>query len=127
MANIKKEINRELDLTTYSVIGDFKVTTILESLDQFYMSYYTLNLAWDFSEANTSHITRDDINSIIKHAKTHAHLRKNGKTAFIVSDDLSFGLGRMYDIVAEISDHKIFHNVFRNIEEAIEWLQDNER
>jgi hypothetical protein len=51
---------------------------------------YTANLALDFSNAKAPHISRDEIDEILTHAKIFSHFRRSGKTAFIVSSDINF-------------------------------------
>ncbi|RPH37899.1 MAG: hypothetical protein EHM86_05360 [Desulfobulbaceae bacterium] len=123
MTEITKKTIKELDLTIYSIAGDFRIKTLQDLLDQFYQSQYTANLALDFSEAKSPDISRDDLDEILAHAKKYAHLRSSGKTAFIVPSDINFGLARMYETVAEIRKHTILHNVFRTFEEAIKWFE----
>ena len=60
---------------------------------------------------------------IIDHAKGFAHLRNNGKTAIVISSSLGFGLGRMYDTLAQIADHPVKHSVFRSYDEAVAWIE----
>jgi len=123
MNEITKKTVSDLDLTIYSIVGDYTVETLQDLLDQFYQSQYTVNLALDFSAAISPDLSRDDIDEILAHAKKYAHLRSSGKTAFIVSSDINFGLGRMYEIVAEIHKMPISLNVFRNSEEALKWFE----
>jgi len=123
MNEITKKTVSDLDLTIYSIVGDYTVETLQDLLDQFYQSQYTVNLALDFSAAISPDLSRDDIDEILAHAKKYAHLRSSGKTAFIVSSDINFGLGRMYEIVAKIHKMPISLNVFRNSEEALKWFE----
>lgn len=123
MTEITKKVLKELDLTIYSIVGDYNIETLQDLIDRFYQSQYTVNLALDFSKAISPDFSRDDIDEILAHAKKYAHLRSFGKTAFIVSSDINFGIGRMYETVAEISNHTILHNVFRDFEEAIKWFE----
>ena len=123
MTEITKKTVKELDLTIYSIVGDYTVKTLQDLIDQFYQSQYTANLALDFSKAISPDFSRDDIDEILAHAKKYAHLRSSGKTAFIVSSDINYGIGRMYETIAEIRKHTVLHNVFRTFEEAIKWFE----
>lgn len=123
MTKIIKEIDNELNLTIYTVKGDFELNLIFELIDKFYQSSHTLNLAWNLSEANLSKISLKEIQRIQYYAKKYNHLRKNGKTAFILSTDINFGIGRMYESIAEINNHHITHHVFRRLDDAINWFK----
>ena len=51
-------------------------------------------------------------------------VRKPGKSALVFPDDVDFGLGRMYE--AQAQDLHIETRVFRTMEEALHWLNDDE-
>lgn len=123
MIKVTREIDDTLDLTVYSVQGEIGLDLIFELIDQFYQSPHTLNLAWDLSEADLSKMTIKEIQRIQNYARKYSHLRKNGKTAFIMATDVNFGLGRMYETVAEIDNHHITHCVFKQLDEAKKWFE----
>lgn len=55
----------------------------------------------------------------------HSGKLGSGRCAFIVKDDLGFGIARMYDLVGgENLHHGV--KVFYSIEDAVEWLRQNE-
>lgn len=123
MTKVIKEIDNNLDLTVYSVQGDFGLDLIFELIDQFYQSQHTSNLAWDLSEADLSQLSMKEIQAIQNYAKKYSHYRKNGKTAFVMSTDLNFGVGRMYESIAEVNNHYITHHVFKRLDEAKKWFE----
>ena len=50
-------------------------------------------------------------------------MRKGGKSAFVFSKDVEFGLGRMFEALSEGKEGMpVEYRSFRDINEAREWL-----
>ena len=105
MAEIKKEVIADREITVYRVTGKIDVDQIIFELDRFYEEKFTNNMIWDLSFANGKDLSSNDLQIIVSHAKEFGYLRKNGKTAFVISSSLGYGLGRMYDSLAQVADH----------------------
>lgn len=56
--------------------------------------------------------------------RDHKEVRKPGKSALVLPADVDFGLGRMYEMQAQ--DLPIKTSVFRTMEEALHWLEEDE-
>jgi hypothetical protein len=123
MASIVRSQNPGESLTILTVVGEVTSGEVVGALEQFLKGGVTRDLLWDFRGAKLSAIHRDDIERIIAVAKAGAHLRPDGRTALVVGDLLSFGISRMYELLAELKDHPIRHHVFRDVEEALAWLR----
>ena len=121
MATIKR-MKKDESLTILTVSGLITRDEIIQAFEDFINHEVTTNLLWDFIDADLSSITRVDLEQIVMFSKPYAHLRKNGKTAFLVPKDLPFGLSRMYQTFTEIKEHPILVSVFRSQEEALVWL-----
>ena len=126
MASIKKTNEKGTSITILTVSGVLSFEEVIHSLENFFKRDVTKNLLWDFRDADLSKITPNNMEQIIKISKSNAHLRENGRTALVVYQDLSFGLSRMYEILSELSEHSIPHCVFRDMGEAIKWLEYNQ-
>jgi hypothetical protein len=122
MAQIQKILQKEKDLTIFIITGELEYEEIIDMVDQTYSSEITLNILMDLSSADTKSLTSEQIERIGKHSKKYSHLRIGGKTAYIVSKDIDFGLARMYQIHTELNGHHEAHGVFRNMDEAMAWL-----
>ena len=124
MAQIERVINKEENLTVFNISGDFGFEEIIDLVDLTYSSEITLNILMDLSCANTASLTTEQIERIGNHSRKYSHLRIGGKTAYIVTKDIDFGLARMYQIHTEIKGHHETHGVFRTLEEAMDWLKE---
>lgn len=122
MAPIKRTNIENTSITILTVSGVFTYEDTINALDDFFNNGVTPYLLWDFTNADVSGITQEDMELIIEYAKSNAPLRKNGRTAIVVNHDLAFGLSRMYDTLSEIREHPITHCVFRDMDKAKNWL-----
>lgn len=122
MASIEKTSIKDSLITLMTVSGVVTYVDVIDALDDFYRNNATHKLLWDLTDADVSKINKDSMELIIKFDKTKASLRKNGMTALVANQDLSFGLSRMYEALSEANNHSINHGVFRSIDEAREWF-----
>jgi hypothetical protein len=74
---------------------------------------------WDYTCG--AKLNREDIQITAKHARSIP--MPSGRVAIVASDDLTFGLFRMYEAYREDDEVKLC--VFRTKEEAIKWLKGN--
>ncbi|MBN1904550.1 MAG: hypothetical protein JW927_05575 [Deltaproteobacteria bacterium] len=126
MAEIEKEVIGDKAVTVFKVKGKMLFDQVIDEITQFYEKGLTQNTVWDFTGADGGHITSDEIQKIAFHAKGFGHLRENGKTAFVISSSLAYGLGRMYDSLAQVFNHPVRHGIFRSFDDAILWVQSTE-
>jgi hypothetical protein len=125
MAEIEKEVMGDA-VTVFKVKGKMLFDQIINEITQFYEKGLTRNAIWDFTRAEGAHISSEEIKKIAFHAKDFGHLRENGKTAIVISSSLAYGLGRMYDSLAQVFNHPVKHGVFRSFDDAVSWVQDTE-
>jgi hypothetical protein len=126
---ITSQIDQSSQLTTHVVTGEVSITDIIGVIESFYKEKPTNNVIWNFCDADTDallSISYDGLKDIARFTKQHEDLRKSGKTALIVSTDLAFGLGRMYDTIAEIEHLSHSVKVFHSMDEANKWLEGDE-
>lgn len=78
------------------------------------------NALWDLRKADFSNINSSTLNQYLYHASKFRE-RGSAKVAFIIGDEASFGLMRMYEM---LSDSKLAQlmRVFRDYEKGENWL-----
>jgi hypothetical protein len=74
---------------------------------------------WDLSEADISILNKDGMKSVGLHNRATADRRGEAKAAIVSSEDLSFGVGRMLEVLSASPNLEI--RVFRDLESAQEW------
>jgi len=82
----------------------------------------TSNILWDFTKSDLSEIRSSDVELITKLSVKYAEKRSSGKTAIVGSDDLTFGISRMYEMTKEIAKLPFETKAFRDIDKAFKWL-----
>ena len=76
---------------------------------------------WDFSKASVKSFNEKELGILANFVKERLP-RLAKRTALVVAKDLDYGIGRMWMSYAEMSDAIQERQLFRNIEEAVEWL-----
>ncbi|MBE0583276.1 MAG: hypothetical protein IH612_05870 [Desulfofustis sp.] len=110
-------------LTIFNAQGTISAGNILEELQDYYAGQPTLNSLWDFSEADVTGISADDISSLARYIRQRIKDRQGGKSALVFSKDLDFGLGRMIDAQLEIEGSPVAMSSFKNKSDALRWLE----
>ena len=124
---ITSEIDHVRDLTTHTVRGKTSATDLEMTLTAFFTGNPTSRVLWDFSEARAAgKIVQGDLEKIAKMVKENQDWALHGKTALVAPSDLAFGLGRTYEMLAELEGVPHPIKVFRSIEAATKWLQTSE-
>ena len=123
MAQIQKTYDPSKDLTIIGFSGKVTVDEIVDAIEDYYRGDITTNLIWDYTSADLTVITSDQLQHISSVAQSYAPLRKGGKTAIVMPDELGFGIGRMYEIFNEMNEVPIEYHIFKRIDEAMDWLQ----
>ena len=82
-----------------------------------------VNALWDVREQDFRSVTSNTVKSIIDISKQYPE-RGNSRVAFIVKDNLAYGMLRMYELSlnVEANDSLQNHRVFRDYSEGENWL-----
>lgn len=122
MAIIETTSDAQKDLTLHSIKGEATRDELIRIIENYQSEKPLRYVIWDFSEADVSNLSDEDLRSILAVGKKLAEYRKGGKTALVVPHDLSFGLGRMYESLTDFESFWVGNRAFRSMEEAEEWL-----
>jgi hypothetical protein len=123
MKPLKRHSYPQRELTVFTAHGLIDADTILEELRDYYGGQPTLHSLWDFSKADVTTISSDDISSLAHYIKQHIANRRGGKAALVFSKDLDFGLGRMIDAQLEIEGSPVAMSSFKSRADALKWLE----
>ena len=124
---IETTVDNKNDLTIHKCLGSLTDNEFITVIHTFYDGKPTMNTAWDFSKCSL-----DGTSSVfLKQAANLVHrlsqnTRKGGKTAVIASQDLEYGLSRMFQIITEDEGIPFNIKVFRTADEASQWLLEKE-
>jgi hypothetical protein len=120
MAEIETSIDYQLNLTVHTVSGNLSSQELLDKLETYYQGRPTQLILWDFMDATWSGITNDELQELMRKAKKYS--RKGGKTAFVFSTDIDFGIGRMVETYGELEKYDYEFSNFRDMKDAEKWL-----
>lgn len=123
----EKIVNENSQLTTITVAWKAEFSELMSVLKNFFDDNTTDNLLIDLRNSALDNITPDHVINLCKYAKSRANGsgRVNGKTALVGSSDLQFGIGRMFETYSEIEESSIKVSVFRSMEKALSWLEED--
>ena len=86
-----------------------------------------LLMIWDFRQADTSPILTQDIQRLVDLVSRCTEFWEGGKIAGVFSQDVGYGLGRMFQSFAERKPISGEFQCFRDMREAQEWLGEDTR
>ena len=119
MANITVE--QVHGVTIVLISGKLTFEEAIDTINNYY-HMVTRHIIWDFTDGDATQITPDQFRKIILTANEYRPFKEDGKTAYVSTVDSTYGMARMFSILAEFSDIPYPHRAFRDFEEAVEWL-----
>jgi hypothetical protein len=85
-----------------------------------------MNTLWDLREADVSSFPSNQVQHVQSFVSKYWGEGGKNRSALVVSADVAYGLSRMYEIISEgKTEGKIM--VFRDYDEALNWVQSKER
>lgn len=122
MKHIGKRYEKTADLTIFRVIGPVTPQEIKEAINEFYEGITTKNVLWDLARGNFELISNVDIQEFVSIPKSQYMARKGGKSAIVADTDLAYGMARVYEARSQAASLPFETKIFRNIEDAFQWL-----
>ena len=123
MADISVE---QLDeIMFFRAIGTLSYDELVETIETCY-PLVTRHILWDFRDCDLTGITSNQFMMLPSIAKSSMVNREDGKSAYVGTDTISYGLLSMYVVTAKVQGITYSYNVFRTLEAAMEWLQSSE-
>lgn len=123
---ITTTINKDRQVIINTVTGSPLATDYLHVTSSYMNKIPVKNIVWDFSSADLSGLTNDEIREIVHLSATHPNTQKFEKLAFILPSDLAFGLGRVFKAYGAIASAKWDLELFREKDDAFQWLQNQD-
>ena len=78
-------------------------------------------ILWDARDLDVTDVTQNQIRQIISFIVNSSQKRESGKAAWVVQDAVSFGMGRMFQIISE-NNMDLDIKIFRDYSQAEEWI-----
>jgi hypothetical protein len=122
-ANIETYLDENSNLTSYIVQGTLLTDQIIATIHEFYSEKPTKYVLWNFSQAQTSQISSNDVKEIVKIVTKYADRNIVLKTALVFSEDGAFGVGRMFETLAGMEETPQQFMAYLNADDAYKWLR----
>jgi hypothetical protein len=114
-------------LCIITAFQDFSFEEIMDVARWFYEVHPTKNAIWDFRHGTGENVTTEQIKVIVEYVGKHAQeSRKGGKTAYVADEPLEFGSLRMADMLIKMKDVPFQIEIFKSLDEAMEWIEKKE-
>jgi len=127
---ITSQVDKTKNLVIYTLTGELTLDDIQSTIKSFWEAHeLTLNALWDARRAKLTNLESSDMESITALIGQYTHRfeeREGGKSAVVASSDLQYGLSRILGTLYEIKDFPTKLQIFRQMDEAMEWLDQNE-
>ena len=123
----EKIVDKDKKLTTITVSWKSDFDELMIVLKSFLNDNKTEHLLLDLSDSFLDDITYDHVVDLCKYAayRDNGKSRITGKTALVSSSSLQFEIGSMFKAYFEIENSDINVLVFRSLEEALSWLDED--
>ena len=121
----KTHIDRSGTLTVFKVTGVLGFDEAAAVVKSFISGDQTLYTLWDLLEVTGIDITSEQMEEIATLPTLFPGKRNQGKAAIVVTQTHIFGLARMLEIQAELTQVPYPIMVFRSIEEAYRWFDES--
>ncbi len=123
-------INSHIDaikkLTVFKVTGVLLYDKAISAVKSFYEGQPTENVLWDLTDITGAQLTSEQVEKIANLNLRSESVRSKGKTALVAPKDEVFGLSRMFGTLSEISEAPFQRWAFRSMEEAYQWLSEED-
>ena len=122
MANIETVFDDTQDLGIYTVTGEIILQQLLDAMQAGLNEKRTSLVLWDFRKGRFMDMSSSEVQRTMGELRPLAIRRGSGRTAFVVSSDVEFGVGRTLEAFLEMEDLSVNVRFFRDMPAAREWL-----
>ena len=122
LSMIKVRRDDATDLTIFEAVAPVRAQEILTRMAEFYAGVPTRLVLWDFTNIDLSDISFDDVRTIANLSADRSHDRPGGRTAIVASEQVTYGLSRIYQSYRGIADQSVDTGTFRELSEAEAFL-----
>jgi len=122
--SITRSVQQEKQLAIFTVSGTPSFEELMEVLKHFYEKHPTRDLLWDLRNGTIESLYYDELDTLSDYVQQSGEVRAGGKTAFVVSRGLDYGVIKMIGTFMEIKNIPIQTMRFHSMEKAVQWLEE---
>jgi hypothetical protein len=121
---ISSKIDLDNDIKIFAATGKLTFDEAMLEVKKFY-HHPIKNVMWDLRNVSDLKFSTEEVVELAGFdQRSESSSRINGKTAIVASQDLIYGLGRMFQSLSEFNAVPFTVMIFRSMEEAQEWIED---
>jgi len=123
--SISSHIDKAKKMTTYTVTDKLTFDEAMAEVKLFY-NRPTKNVMWDLRSVSELKFSTEEVKTLAGLDKRiESSNRINGKTAIVATQDLYFGLGRVFKTLSEMYKVPFTVMIFRTMKEAEKWFEND--
>jgi len=119
---VETRIFPSASLTIHTPHGVLTAWDIRATVDTYYQGQVTQDILWNFADATLQQISMTDVEVLAHLTKRYGQTRPGGKTALVFARAVDYGIGRMFQLFAELSDTNVTFMPFHDLTSALLWL-----
>jgi len=122
--SITAKINPSKQFSTFIVTGKISSNEIVETIESFYNKKHSRKVLWDFRYADLQELifSHELENIASSFFESKCNFQQIGKTAIVALPDLWYIVAKMYAKFVEIKNLSDYIQIFRFVDEAINWF-----
>ena len=106
----------------HSIEGQVNLVKIEDYLLHNFESANGKRTIWDFSKADFSSVSVDEMRSFLLRVLPLSYMKKGDKEAFVSTQDEPFDMMTTFKVIAELDHIGLTFRCFRTVDEAKKWL-----
>ena len=122
---ITVDTDPDRELTIFKASGLLAFEEVVPVVEAFYENEPTRNVLWDLTDVSDTQISSEEVKRLTSFKFRQEAKRAPGKTAFLATSDLLFGLSRMFEAQSTIKSVSHLVMVFKDMASAISWLDES--
>ena len=129
MTAILQVVNKELDITVYTVQGVVGYEELRAEIEKYYRGPLTKYVLWSFTEPGVDvNLKPGELRKLAELVNTEGKARRGGSDLLIIPDTVKYSLASTYIAYTEIlnSDKDALKTViFRKNDDAYKWIRED--
>lgn len=113
---------QSLDLTILTGTGTIQTGEVMSAMEELYAGTPTRYVLWDFSGADITPIDFEGVQAITRLTVKYGQNRPGGKTAIVSTQQVAFGITRVYESLVDGGVAPLQVRVCRTLAAALQFL-----
>ena len=121
---VNSKVNTELNIIVRTVTGELASDDVSQAISESLLDpdfKENMHVIWDLTQADVNKISTEQLLYVVEYIRSKIDSRgANYKIAIVAEMDLSYGISKMFEGYG--GDLPVSIHVYRNIDEAYQWI-----